>query len=190
MIQAAISHLASQLNQFMKRTYGLTEDIVVVSHLVEADGTVAPHVSNKLVLMLTNLEKDTVPHRIGSRLTGGDGRGLQSSTPIYLNLYVMLAANFNGANYGEALKFISNAITYFQRQPVFDRQVSPDLDTRIEKLVLDIENLNVQDLSNLWGVLGGKYLPSVYYRVRMVAFNGDDVIGQLPFISRPDADVQ
>lgn len=190
MIQAAINHLAIQLNAYLKRTNNLTEDIVVVSSLVESDGNVAANTNNKLVLFLTNIEKDSVPQANAARATGFDGRALVGSRSLYLNLYVMLAANFSGNNYPEALKFISKAIAFFQMQPVFDKQSTPDLDSRIDKLVLDIENLNIQDLSNLWGLLGGKYLPSVYYRVRMVTINPDNVIAQLPYATRPQSDVR
>lgn len=190
MIQAALSHLANQLNAYLKRTNNLTEDIVVVSSLIESDGSAAPHTNNKLVLLLTNIEKDTVPQSNTSRAAGFDGRALVGSRSVYLNLSVMLAANFSGSNYAEALKFISKAIAFFQMQPVFDKQSSPDLDSRIDKLVLDIENLNIQDLSNLWGLLGGKYLPSVYYRVRMVTINPDNVLAQVPLATRPQSDVR
>lgn len=190
MIQAALSHLANQLNAYLKRTNNLTEDIVVVSSLIESDGSVAPHTNNKLVLLLTNIEKDTVPQSNTSRAAGFDGRALIGSRSVHLNLSVILAANFSGSNYAEALKFISKAIAFFQMQPVFDKHSSPDLDSRIDKLVLDIENLNIQDLSNLWGLLGGKYLPSVYYRVRMVTINPDNVLAQVPLATRPQSDVR
>jgi len=189
-IQAALSHLANQLNAYLKRTNNLTEDIVVVSSLIESDGSAAPHTNNKLVLLLTNIEKDTLPQSTTARASGFDGRALIGSRSVHLNLSVILAANFSGSNYAEALKFISKAIAFFQMQPVFDKHSSPDLDSRIDKLVLDIENLNIQDLSNLWGLLGGKYLPSVYYRVRMVAINPDNVLSQVPLASRPQSDVR
>jgi hypothetical protein len=190
LIQAALNHLATQLNAHLKRTNNLTEDIVVVSSLVESDGNVAAHTNNKLVLLLTNIEKDPVPQANTARATGFDGRALVSSRALYLNLYIMVAANFSGSNYAEALKFISKAIAFFQMQPVFDKQSTPDLDSRIDKLVLDIENLNIQDLSNLWGLLGGRYLPSVYYRVRMVTIHPDNVVAQLPYATRPQSDVR
>jgi hypothetical protein len=190
LIQAAINHLATQLNAYLKRTNNLSEDIVVVSSLVEADGSASAHANNKLILLLTNIEKDTVPQRGGSRALGGDGRAPASSQALYLNLYVMLAANFSGSNYAEALKFISKAIGYFQIHPIFDRRSSPDMDSRIDRLVLDIENLNIQDLSNLWGLLGGKYMPSVYYRVRMISLTPDNIVAQLPLASRPQTDVR
>ncbi|WP_034292904.1 DUF4255 domain-containing protein [Herbaspirillum sp. RV1423] len=185
MINAAVSHLSIQLNQFLKQTYALTEDIVTMSGLVDAEGHAAPNTNNKLVVFLTNLEKDTVPYRQQNPGEAGALRAVVSSAPLYLNLYVMIAANFNGANYSEALKLISGAIAYFQRFPVFDHQVSPGLDPRIEKLVLDIENLKIHELSNIWTLLGGKYLPSVLYKVRMVAFDTDDIVARVPNVRLP-----
>lgn len=186
MINSAVSHLANQLNQFLKQTYALPEDIVLMSNLVDYVGSAAPNTNNKLVVFLANLEKDTVPFR--QHQQGGDNaRSAVSNPPICLNLYVVVAANFNGANYPEALKFISSTIGFFQRFPMFDHQVTPDLDDRIEKLILNIENMKINELSNLWTLLGGKYLPSILYKVRMVAFDTEDVIGQVPNVVTPVA---
>ena len=185
MIDGAIGALASQLNQFYRRTLALSEDIVEVSNLVDGDGAVAPTAENKIVLLLVNIERDTTPQRGGASGYSGLDRIAGSGHPVYLNLYVLVAANFGGKNYVEALKHLSHAIAFFQKQPVFDRHSAPDMDRRVDRLVLDIENLSIQDLSNLWGALGGKYLPSVLYKVRMVAISGDDVVAQVPRIVDP-----
>jgi len=87
----------------------------------------------------------------------------------------MVAGNFSGSNYTEGLKFISTAISFFQRQPMLDQHNTPALDKRIERLMLDIENQGMHNLSGLWGMLSGKYLPSVLYKMRMVTFDADDV---------------
>ncbi len=115
-----------------------------------------------------------------------NGRRVPASRPpFYLNLQVMMAANFNGNNYPEALKFISSTIIFFQRHSLFNHQITPELDERIEKLILEVENLTIQDLSNLWGLLGGKYLPSVLYKVRVVAFDTEEVVDQIPVVRNP-----
>lgn len=180
MIHAALSHLAGQLNQYLAHGRGLAEDVVVVSNLTDADGSAAPNVANKLVLFLTNIARDTTPATMPPAAAAGGAS--RHYPPVHLNLYVMVAANFGGNNYPEALKMISAAILFFQKHPVFDRQSSPELDRRIDKLVLDIENLGTQDLSSLWGVLGGKYLPSVLYKVRMVTFDSQDIQAILPLV--------
>lgn len=189
MINLAVQLLATQLNQYLRRTYNLGEDVVVVSNLLEMDGSVAANVNNKLVIFLVNIEKDTVPFRqVNSHEVGQ--REVQSSMPLYFNLYLMMTANFTGSNYPEALKFLSSTISFFQKNHVMNHQTAPDLDARIEKLILDIENLSIQDLSNLWGALGGKYLPSILYKVRMVAFDDEDIVGRVSVVGEPKTTVQ
>ncbi len=190
MIDAAISQIANQLNQFLKRSFDLNEDIVVISNILEQDGTVASNVDNKLVMFLINVEKDTVPFRPQNNDTTGLDRSVVRCPPIYLNLYLMIAGHFNGNNYPEALKFLSNTISFFQRHPVLDHENTPDMDSRIEKLILDIENLNIKDLSTLWSAITGKYLPSIIYKVRMVAFDSDDVRLRAPVIEKVQSAVQ
>jgi hypothetical protein len=50
MIDVAISHIAAQLNLSLRRTLQVGEDVVVLSNIVEQDGTLAQHVANKLVV--------------------------------------------------------------------------------------------------------------------------------------------
>lgn len=177
MIHAAVSHIANQLNQFLKRSFDLNEDVVVMSNILEQDGTLAPNISNKLLVFLVNVEKETTSSRQGN--SSSFERSASTYPPIFLNLYVMVAGNFGCSNYSEGLKFLSNTVSFFQRQPVFDHQSTPDMDKRITKLALDIENLNIQDLSSLWGILSGKYQPSILYKVRMVSFDAGDIKSQL-----------
>ena len=186
MIDTAINHIANNVNQQLMRSFGLNEDVVVVANLLEQDGSVATHVNNKIVLSLVNIEKETaavVQHRAGG---SSAMRSIVSNPPLHFNLYLMFASYFSGNNYQEGLKFISQTISFFQGQSVFDQQNSPDLDRNIDKLVMDIHNLSITDLSNLWGVLSGRYLPSVLYKLRMVTVDANAVRDVTPLISKPD----
>jgi hypothetical protein len=185
MIDLAIQHVTSQLNQYLKRAFDLSEDIVVASAILEQDGSAVPQISNKIVSFVINIEKDD---SCGSGMGQGWGdRSILSSRPVSLNIYLVFAANFSGGNYMEALKFLSCTIGFFQRRPVFDHQNSPEMDRKIEKLVLDIENINLKDLSSLWGAISGKYLPSIIYKMRMVTFDSGDIIVQTPLIKKPQS---
>ena len=188
MIDNAINHVATELNQHLKRSFDLSEDVVVISNILEQDGTVAAHVNNKIVVSLVNIEKDSVPFR-QQNVAAGASRNVVTTPPVFFNLYLMFASYFSGNNYQEGLKFISHTISYFQGQPMFDHQNSPALDKNIYKLILDIENLNTQDLSSLWGVLSGKYLPSILYKVRMVAYDSGAVVKQTDSLNLPQTSV-
>ena len=91
--------------------------------------------------------------------------------PVHLNVHLMLAASFDPENYLESLKILSHAVQYFQANPVFDRLNAPDMDRAIEQLTLEIENLGIDAAAQLWGILGGRYLPSVQYRMRTVTID-------------------
>lgn len=183
MIQAAIQHLSGQLAQFVRRRHGSAEEMVVASTLVQPDGSPVPQAQNRLVLTLVKIEKDTVPRPGTGRATESDGRVGVNGAPLHLNLHVLLSANFGGGAYTEALRYLSTAIAFFQRTPVMDGSTSPDLPQGIQRLVLDIENASIQELSNLWGMLGAKHCPSILYKVRMVTIGGSEIAGLLPEIS-------
>ena len=185
MIYAAIGHVTSQLNQHLKRSFNLNEDIVVVSNIIEQDGSVAANVTNRIVACLINVEKDTTPGGQRTVVAHAGQPSCLTHPPVHTNLYLLFAGNFNGKNYMEALKFLSNTISYFQRNPLFTSSNSPELDPRIAKLALDIENLNIKDLSSLWSVLSGKYLPSVLYKIRMVTFDAKDITTRVPKLDEP-----
>jgi hypothetical protein len=170
-------HLANQIGQHLRRKHGLAEEIVVAATLVQPDGSPVPQAQNRLVVSLVKIEKDSVPRPSPSLATESDGRLGTRAAPLHLSLHILLTANFGAGNYGEALKFLSGAIGFLQRTPIFDHGVSPDLPQGIERLVVDIENTSIQEQSNLWGMLGAKHAPSILYKVRMVTLGGSDLTG-------------
>jgi hypothetical protein len=188
MIDAVLNHVAAQLNLHFRHCFALAEDMVVVSNLQDGLGAPVPMADNKLVIFLSGVERDTIAHR-----AAGQGRGalgatsnLRASEPVFLNLLLMCAANFSGKSYTDALKFLSGAIAFLQSKPVFDRHNSPDFDQRIERLMLNIENLSAGDMQNLWSIHGGRYLPSVLYRVSLLGLDENAVRGRDPSIREID----
>lgn len=185
MIDLALSAIAGQLNQALRRAFAVSEDLVVLGNILEQDGHLATVATDKVVVSLVNIERDTTPYQMQAA-PGGPQRTPQQAAPVYLTLSVLFAANFASHNYAEALKFISGTIGFFQGRPVMTPANTPELDSRIERLILDLANLSLSDLAHLWGVLSGRYLPSVMYRVRMVAVD----LGQLSGQSQPIVDVR
>ncbi len=184
MIDAALTQIAGLLNQQLRQRFQVSEDLAVLSNLIEQSGAVVPAVNNKLVIFLTGVERDTIAHRAG--LQRGLSADLRQQEPVFLNLLVMCAANFSGANYPEALKVLSGAIGVFQSIPVIDHHNAPLLDPRLERLILNIENLSSSEMHSLWGLHSGRYLPSVVYRVRMVSVDGGQISGRDAAVRQPE----
>lgn len=178
MIERAISIIADKLNQHLKGTFSINENMVEISNVINQDGSVPPNIENKIVAFVVNIERDTIAHLRAPARNSFQSRIPVTTKPAYLNIYLCFAGNFSGKNYRESLKLLSNAIGFFQNHSVFDHSNTPDLDSAIEKLLLEYVNLDIKDLSNLWGVLSGKYIPSVIYKMRMVPVGLADLAGR------------
>lgn len=187
MIDIALLQIATTLNESLRRSLGVGEDLATLANLYEPEGSLSAQAAGRLSMFLVNIERDTLPSTANRR--SSSDRIALAPPPICLNLQVMFAACFDAKRHVEALRLISAVVAFFQSRPVFDHQNTPDLDFRIDKLALDIQNLGFHELSNLWGLLGGKYLPSVLYRVRMVSIDAGHTFAEVGRVSQPQVGV-
>ncbi|MBN2527981.1 MAG: DUF4255 domain-containing protein [Deltaproteobacteria bacterium] len=175
MINTAIQTITESLNDYLKAEFNLNEEIVVLSNLLEQDGSVTPNLENRIAVFVINVEKDTSRGPTQS-IQRRDARNVQYGfDPVCINIYLVFAFNFNGRNYEESLKFLSQTIGFFQRHPVWDHHNTPGIDPRVSRLCMDIVNLDIKDLSNLWGVISSKYIPSVIYKIRTFIFESSAI---------------
>jgi hypothetical protein len=185
MINSALSLVTGQLNQHLRRVFQAPEDLVVLSNILEINGSAVPQAANKLVIFLVAVEQETRAHRAEGQRLNSQGQ-IRNQDPIYLNLYAMCAANFSGGNYPEALKFISGAIRFIHERPVLDRHNTPDLDPGLDRLTLTLESLDRSEMQNVWSLHGGRYLPSVLFRVGMVSLDAQQASGRERPVGRID----
>lgn len=90
--------------------------------------------------------------------------------PIYLNLHLLFIAN--ASDYETSLQLLSGIAECFQSTPFFEAGNAKNnitgFPSKVERLVFELFNLNLEQLNHFWGVNGGKYYPSLLYKVRMV----------------------
>lgn len=136
-------------------------------------------IANRVILSLVNVEEDRV-----SRQQENYVKSIVStrykSPPLFLNLYMLVAVNRN--NYGQSLSWLSHVLQFFQFQNVFTPITHPSLDSRILKLIVELHSLNFEQINHLWSTLGGKYLPSVMYKIRQITLDEDLMISESGFI--------
>ncbi len=165
MIHNVIPIIGNLLNEYLKNSFGETEDRVVVTSVGSTTGTSTLEIDNKIMITLINVEEEKLIRNTGYNQFGG------TNPSIYINLYVLFAANFPDNNYREGLRFLSAVIYFFQGQHTFTAQNTPSLPAEVEKITVEIINLEFPVLSNIWSMLGGKYLPSMVYKLKMLNFN-------------------
>lgn len=184
MIDRALRLLADRLNGHLKGLYNLPDDLVAISPLTDAEGKPADQARNRLVLFVTNVTHDAMP-RAGQRQGVSLSGSMRKEQPIHLDIYVMLAAAFEPETYAEGLKLLSSAVSYFQGHPRMTPQTHPEMPQGLAQLTLEISNLGNDALGQLWGTLGGRYVPSVQYKMRSVLIDSDTVVTVEPIIREP-----
>ena len=115
-----------------------------------------------------NIEEDRML-KSPEKFTRVDDKTVQRNPNVHLNLYCLLAAN--KSKYNESLKYLSYVIQFFQFRNVFNHINDPSLDNNIDKLIMDLYTINFEQINHLWGTLGGKYFPSVLYKMRMIVID-------------------
>lgn len=175
MIHQALSFLASEVNEYLLLKTEAS-DMLELAPLADANGDLP---FDSLGMALVGIEEEKTNKSREFYRRGPNDEYLKSNPEIYLNLLILIAANFDG-QYKEALKFMGHIITFFQGKNVFDHQNAPSLDDGIEKLVVELMPMTFEQNNHLWGFLGAKHLPSVVYKVRMIAIRDDRDIGIAP----------
>jgi hypothetical protein len=180
MIDAALGILRDRLNAFLSARFGVSEDLVALAPLSDAEGSPTAETRNRLAMFVTNIAEDGMPR------SGGRGAGAAPQA-IHMDIYFMLAAGHDPEIYGEGLKLISAALLYFQANPLLTPQTAPDLPAGINQLSVEIANLRMEEVGQLWGNMGGRYVPSVMFKMRSVMIDALSVTQIVPLVVDPQA---
>jgi len=177
MINAALDFFSKEINGYLNHVANTTDDEFIVVSSIVLDGKLAiPDKTMGITLM--NIEEDRAlkDQRVTVKNMFGD---IETRNPdIYLNLYVLISANFTSAgtesptlDYLEGLKRLSQVIAFFQGKNVFTQANSPllaTIDKNIERLSAELFSFNFEQMNHFWSIIGHSYLPSVLYKIRMI----------------------
>ena len=170
-IYESLNFISKYLDVFFNDIRSKLDDTVVLGNIAYADPYQAnrdnlANIQDKVVVTLVNIEEEKTLRNTAYEVPRTSGYSYQNP-PIFLNLYVLFSANSN--NYENALIYLSDVVSFFQREKVFTPATHPGLAGKgIDKLVFDLYTLSFEQMNHLWAVLGGKYIPSALYKVRLV----------------------
>jgi hypothetical protein len=173
MIGNVLTHIAGELNAYVCRHQGLSPDIqkVIVSPIVNPDGSMAPRDENLILVTLIDVRQDAAtPNMHKAQYQTPNGIGYKVNTPaLHVNLYILFSMYFEADKTREALNFLTYVLRFFQVKSVFTRFNSPGMPVGVEKLEFSLETQDFQQKSHMWGLLGAKYMPFVLMKTRVLS---------------------
>lgn len=179
-IKIILELVKAKLNGFLGAPLDGHEGWAVLSNLVDHDGQPVDGIKDKLVIYLANIQHETVTGVPTRNAVPGSSQFSITVSPLYINLWLMIVANFPGKNYAEGLAMISRAIAYLHQNPYFNRENTPSLPPEIDRFALEMVNLDFTELNYIFGTSGAKYLPAVCYKIRVIPFRSEAVEGIAP----------
>lgn len=186
MIDLTLKFLADEINLYLLQQPNLViGDLSLVmgnaSRIFDTDASaVEVSMANRAVISLVNIEEDRLSRHQEFITENSKFDITRRQPPVLLNLSVLFVMNLKSQD--AALRWLSAIIRFFQYQPIFTRQTHPALNSGIERLTVEMQTLNFEQSNQLWSMLGGKYLPSVLYKVRQISIDENAIDGGGGFI--------
>jgi hypothetical protein len=175
MIYESLLLIAKELNQFLNIISGEDEELVVLGNISQLESNLSGNTEsnallNKVVITLINVEEEkALKNTPAYKKTVTET--IHANPPLFLNLYVLISAT--NTAYDNALIYISRVLRFFQGQNVFTHKNAPQnnqpgLGINDFRLIFDLYSPTFEEANFLWSTLGGKQLPSLIYKIRLV----------------------
>ena len=182
MLNNVLSYIKNKVESSLQAGTVRDEDWVALSNLVGNDGAPADGITDKIVMSVASIQSDTKISTYSVPRGGGRQGYPEGRAPLYVDLYVLFASCFTGANYAAGLGLLSRIITYFQENPVVDASGLPELASETGQITVDYVALDFAQSSYLTTQLGLKGQPFVVYRLRRLPFDGPAITGVAPAV--------
>jgi hypothetical protein len=150
-----------------------------------------------MILSIVNIEEDkTLKNQTLYKEYSGNGNSIDKYKKPSQNLILSLlftSYNKNQADYGNGLEKLEYIIRCLQYNNVFyyddllfleQTEASENQAKSMNKIILDLVSLKSDQLNQMWSYLGGKYMPSVVYTMRMIRIQNENNLPTDPVIDK------
>jgi hypothetical protein len=119
-----------------------------------------------LFITLVRTEEETSVKQPTAQLRMNDEgkKRFYANPDVCLNLYILISSY---AEYGLALQQINDTIYYLNSVYPDDVSISEEM----RKLSIELQSPSAEQWNSMWQTLGGKVVPSVLYKVRMITIS-------------------
>lgn len=146
----------------------IVENIAMAEELGGTNNTLSGHV----VMSLVNVQEESTlknapPYRVSN------SRAIYQNPPVNVNLFILFSSLHQ--QYVTSLRLLSRVIEFFQWQKELSFAMTPVSGNVSREVIIrpDLYSLTFEQLNHLWGALGGKQVPFVLYRMRVIALEAE-----------------
>jgi hypothetical protein len=187
MIESALLLLRNELINFLT---GKDPANVVVDNIGLLETTNGNSLTENIVITLVNIEEESALKNQAPQKRPFNKSAVCQNPPVYLNLYILFTCNYSGDHYQLALRRLSYIIQFVQSRNSFSTAssiASSTLDLSQPgisdlEFTLELYTLTFEQINHLWGSLGGRQVPFVMFKMRLVAITDRSILREVPLI--------
>ena len=198
MIHDAISLIRKELVVYLA-AHGYSPEsnadtMVVVENIALFESNSPANLDDKIVFTLVNIEEESTLKNVPYQKRNGGNTARYENPPVYPNLYLLITscnktAGQNDKNYLDALEKLSHVIRFFQGKNSFSLATSSfsasgftNDDLINMSIKAELYTLTFEQINYLWASLGGKQMPFVMYKLRLIAITDRKLVREVPLI--------
>lgn len=188
-----LRHIIALLNQYLKQADGVaagSPDLAKLGNIArwEEQGT-DQSLENHVVATLVNIQEESALRNGQVAFKESSGSVTYRPRPLHVNAYLLFTALFR--DYDTSLRRLEQVMTFFQQQNRFNTRnatgSAPDTDYDV---TVEFSSLTFEQVNYLWGNLGGKIMPCVMYKARLMIIDGRLPMGSGTVITEEALDHQ
>lgn len=192
-IQGVIANLNDYVRSVNSDILSSDDDPAVFGNMANTkiSGDSESNLEDKIVVSLVNISEETSLKNKPNYSFFKESH-IKEQPKVHLNLFFLFASNYS--NYIIAFDQLLHVVEFFQGQKIFNVRNVPiptmDESSRANlndiELIFDLHTLSFEQLNDLWGSLGGKQVPFILYRVRLLPVYTNHPLNRAELISEID----
>ena len=119
-----------------------------------------------LLITLVRIEEETSTKKQTAFHRTSKTSGYYANPDVCANLFILISSH---ASYEIALKQINDTIYYLNS--IYRYEEDSNFSDEIKKLSIELQSPTAEQWNSMWQTLGGKVVPSVLYKVRMITIS-------------------
>jgi hypothetical protein len=186
MIDKVLVLLRDELQNYLDPDVTSTEVVVDNIGLLETSG--GDSLTKRVIITLVNVEEESTLKNNNPVRKGPGNTAIYENPPVFLNLYVLFTCNYSGTDYVNALARLSSIVKFFQSRNSFSNNslsggtLPDDPDFLSLRFTMELFTLTFEQINHLWGSLGGRQIPFVMYKLRLVVLTERAQLREVPLI--------